>query len=85
LHGYLTTYTSPHQQHVNFVSASDRHIYELFFDNVNWHARDLTKVPVPPAPLPVAGSQLTGYETTWNHQEHVDYIGADGHLYELFL
>jgi hypothetical protein len=85
LHGYTTTYTSPHQQHVNFVSASDRHIYELFFDNVNWHARDLTKAPVPPAPLPVTGSQVTGYETTWNRQQHVDYIGADGHVYELFL
>jgi hypothetical protein len=86
LHGYVTTYTDPHQQHVNFVSSSNSHVYELYFANSNWYARDMNEVVIPAPPAPRAGSQLTGYQATWgNNSQHVNYVGADGHIYELFL
>jgi hypothetical protein len=85
LDGYMTTYTEPHQQHVNFVSASDSHIYELYFDeNTHWHARDLTDVAVPKVGLPKYGSHLSGYQTTWDSSQHVNFIDANAHVSELY-
>ena len=83
LHGYVTDYNS--QQHVDFVSASDHHIYELFFASNAWHPRDLITVPAPAAPVPSGTSLLGGYETTFNNEQHIDYIGTNGHVEELFL
>lgn len=85
LDGYMTTYTEPHQQHVVFVSASDGHIGELYFDqNTLWRARDLSDVAVPKATLPKVGSQLTGYQTTWDSSQHVNFIDTSAHISELY-
>jgi hypothetical protein len=84
LTGYQTTFNN--QEHVDFVSA-DGHVRELFFDT-SWHANDLTqsaRVIDASTPLAVTSSALTGYQTTFNNQHHVDYISADGHVRELFL
>jgi hypothetical protein len=81
----MTTYTVPHHQHVNFVSASDNHIYELYCDqNTNWNAGDLTNVAVPKATLPKVGSQLSGYQTTWDSSQHVNFIDTNGHISKLY-
>jgi len=43
----------------------------------------------PPAPVPARtacsrpDSQIDGYATPWNSQQHVNYIGQDGHVHEL--
>lgn len=37
------------------------------------------------APQARVTTQLAGYEATFNKHKHVDYIGADGNVYELFL
>jgi hypothetical protein len=85
LHGYMTTYRVPHSQYVNFVSASDNHIYELYFDqNTNWNAADLTDVAVPKATLPKVGRQLIGYQTAWDASRHVNYIDANAHISQLY-
>jgi len=34
--------------------------------------------------LPRPGSAIDGYETTFNNQQHVNYIGTDGHVHELY-
>jgi hypothetical protein len=83
IRGYATTFDG--QQHVISVIPGSRHIRELFFDGVRWRARDLTNVPVPPAPALAATSQLTGFQTLWNNQEHVNYIVVNGDIEELFL
>jgi hypothetical protein len=82
LNGYVTSFNE--QQHVNFVT-SNGHVRELFFFEEAWHARDLTTVTAPPAPPASITSRLTGYETTFNSQEHVNYVGTNGHVYELFF
>jgi hypothetical protein len=81
----MTTYTVPHSQHVNFVSASDNHIYGLYFDqNMNWNAGNLTDVAVPKATLPKVGSQLVGYQTAWDQFRHVNFIDANAYISELY-
>jgi len=82
LHGYATTYNVP-QQHVNFTS-SNGHVYELFHDT-SWHFRDLSAIAAPLPPPARLTSQLTGYQTTYNSEQHVGFIASDGRVYELFL
>lgn len=78
--GYSTEFNR--QQHVNYIS-NDGHVHELFFDNI-WKHNDLT-VAAGNAPLAASGSQLVGYETVFNQQQHVNYIGIDNHVHELFF
>jgi hypothetical protein len=85
LHGYTLTHTAAHQQHVNFVSGSNNHIYELYFDlNTHWHLRDLTDVAVPKATMFKVGSQLSGYQTTWDSSQHVNFIDTNARISELY-
>jgi hypothetical protein len=35
------------------------------------------------APSAARGSALDGYQTTFNNQQHVNYIGTDNHIHEL--
>jgi hypothetical protein len=79
LDGYETSFNN--QQHVNFIGV-DNHVHELYFDNT-WHHNDLTSLAGAPAVAP--GSALDGYETSFNNQQHVNFIGADNHVHELYF
>ena len=79
LDGYQTSFNN--QQHVNFIDA-DNHVHELYFDN-RWHHNDLTVLAG--APAAAAGSALDGYETSFNNQQHVNFVGADNHVHELYF
>jgi hypothetical protein len=78
LDGYETSFNN--QQHVNFIGV-DNHVHELYYDN-SWHHNDLTKLAGAPAAAP--GSALDGYETSFNSQQHVNFIGVDNHVHELY-
>jgi hypothetical protein len=76
--GYATEFNR--QQHVNFI-GNDNHVHELHYDG-SWRHNDLTQLTgAPAAPL---GSYLAGYATEYNRQRHVNFVGADGHVHELF-
>jgi hypothetical protein len=77
LDGYATEFSQ--QQHVNYIGV-DNHIYELYYINV-WKFSDLTQGAGAPATSPL--STLHGYATAFNQQQHVNYIGSDGHVHEL--
>ena len=79
LDGYSTEFNN--QQHVNFIGA-DFHVHELYYDN-KWHHNDLTALSAG-APNAAANSKLDGYATVYNSQQHVNYVGADNHIHELF-
>ena len=42
--------------------------------------KTLLNWPPPPA---APGSAVDGYETSFNQQQHVNYLGADNHIHEL--
>ncbi len=84
-------YASPwnEQQHVDFVSA-DTHVVELMYDGVVWNPTDLTSNAGPEmsgmTPVPGPASPIVGYVSSWNSQQHVDFIGgADDHVHELMF
>jgi hypothetical protein len=81
LDGYMTSSNS--QQHVNFLGV-DSHVHELWYDGQQWHHNDLTNA-APNVPLPAPGSRLDGYETSFNNQQHVNFLGVDGHVHELWF
>jgi prepilin-type processing-associated H-X9-DG protein len=77
LDGYETAWNS--QQHVNYLTA-DGHVHELVYKD-NWQSGDLTAAAgAPPA---AEGSHLDAYATTFNNQQHINYLTADGHVHEL--
>ena len=79
LDGYATTFNN--QQHVNFI-GNDNHVYELFYDGNQWHHNNLTSLAGAPAADPA--SSLDGYETAFNSQQHVNFLGPDNHVHELY-
>ena len=81
--GYATSWNS--QQHVNYI-GQDGHVHELAYkDASGWGHADLSQDTsgAAEASLPRAGSPIDGYATPWNSQQHVNYIGQDGHVHEL--
>jgi hypothetical protein len=80
LDGYETSFDS--QQHVNYI-GTDGHVHELVYKDDHWGHTDLTVAAGAQHHLPVAGSRLDGYETSFDSQQHVNYIGTDGHVHEL--
>jgi hypothetical protein len=73
-----------HQQHIMFIGRDDRHIHELVFPiNNKWAHNDLTQQFG--AMVVAVGSNLTGYVTTYDSQQHVDYVSQDGHIRELWF
>ena len=54
-------------------------MHELLFPNANntWQHNDLTTQTG--SPVVAAGGSLTGYQTSFNNQAHVDFVSADGH------
>jgi hypothetical protein len=77
LDGYSTEFNQ--QQHVNFI-GSDSHVHELYYDG-SWKHNDLTQLSG--APAAAAGSPLDGYATSFNEQQHVNFVGNDARVYEL--
>ena len=75
--GYQTEFNS--QQHVNYIGA-DNHIHELFYIN-SWSHNDLTQLANAPAAAPA--SPVDGYQTSFNDQQHVNFLGTDNHVHEL--
>jgi kumamolisin len=54
-------------------------VHELLYTNDGgWQHNELS------APPAVAVSQLNGYETTFNDQQHVNYLDSAGHVHELW-
>jgi hypothetical protein len=76
---YSTEFNS--QQHINVVRA-DGHVLEFVYNGGGWSLNDLTQLAG--APAAVAKSALDGYATDFNEQQHVNFIGADNHVHELF-
>ncbi|HXW70369.1 MAG TPA: hypothetical protein VEK34_02835, partial [Methylocella sp.] len=75
LDGYQTSFNN--QQHVNYI-GTDGHVHELVYTS-HWGHTDLTAAAG--APAAAAGSALDGYQTSFNNQQHVNYIGTDGHVH----
>jgi hypothetical protein len=79
LDGYATNFNR--QEHINYIGA-DNHVHELWYDNA-WHANDLTTAAG--ALNAAVGSALDGYPTEFNSQQHVNFLGTDGNVYELWF
>ena len=80
--GDPTNYTFEGQptQHVNYV-GTDGHVHELWWDYENgWHHNDLTTS----AGAPVPAGRPIGYVLTPDETQHVNYLGTDGHVHELW-
>jgi hypothetical protein len=76
--GYV--FTAQSTQHVNFVPG-DCHVHELWADSTGWHHNDLTSSAG--APLAVAQPPCA-YVFDGQSTQHVDYLGQDGHIHELW-
>jgi hypothetical protein len=82
--GYVTWFNN--QQHVNFTgfSGKDVHVFELYYDGA-WHHNDLTQLAgAPPFTSQQNRRGLDGYVTTFNNRQHVNYLGNDLHVHELY-
>src|SRR6266404_5361239 len=74
-------FTAQGTQHVDYVGF-DGHIHELWWDASGWHHNDLTNASG--APVQTANSRAnypTGYVFPAACQQHVDFIGDDGHVH----
>ena len=76
--GYATTFNN--QQHINYLDRNG-HVHELYYDNA-WHHNELTQLANAPAAQP--GSPVDGYQTAFNNQQHINFLGSDNHVHELF-
>ena len=61
--------------------GTDGHVHELVYKN-NWGHTDLTQAAGAPNAAP--GSALDGYQTSFNNQQHVNYLSSDNHVHELY-
>jgi hypothetical protein len=70
-------------QHVNFI-GTDGHVHELYIarDGGQWVNNDLSLLAKGVLSMP--GTPLDGYADTGGGQ-HVNFIGVDGHVHELFI
>ncbi len=72
-------------QHVVYLGGQfgkdGLHVDELHWDNEGWHSSDLTIAAG--APLASDG-QVTDYTFEAQATQHVDYVGVDGHIHELW-
>jgi len=71
------------QQHVYYID-SNNHIHEFWFDS-QWHDTDITADAGAQAFPPAAGATLDAYATEYNQQLHVNYVGGDNQLHELWF
>jgi Ricin-type beta-trefoil lectin domain-like len=74
---------SDSSQHVNFI-GTDGHVHELYIHpGASWVNNDLT-VMSGDGVAPAAGSALDGYWGS-DSSQHVNFIGTDGHVHELYI
>jgi argininosuccinate synthase len=72
------------QQHINFFAwvGQHTHVHELVYDGA-WHHHDLTQISGAPAVVDLVG-RPSGYVTSCNNQQHVNFVGDNFHVYELY-
>jgi hypothetical protein len=68
-------------QHVNYV-GQDSHIYELWWNAAGWHYNDLTTAAG--APIAEINRDAVGYVFPSQGTQHVNYVGTDNHIHELW-
>jgi hypothetical protein len=79
--GALAGYPLDSGQHVLYV-GTDNHVHDLWWDAAGgWRPTDLMAA-AGGAPNAALGSVLAGYPL--GHSQHVFYVGADSHVYELW-
>ena len=76
--------STAHVIYLGFASPSSRdpQIQELYADQNGWHANNLTRAATG-APSPSRASPIA-YAVEFEQTQHVHYVGADGHLHELW-
>jgi hypothetical protein len=67
-------------QHVNYCGPGN-HVCELWWDSAGWHFNDLTTAA---AGAPPTASDPRGYVFVAQGTQHVNYLGPDGHVHELW-
>ena len=68
-------------QHVTYT-GTDAHVYELRWDSTGWHYNDLTAATGAP---PAQGNRdASGYVLASEATQHVNYVGLDNHVHELW-
>ncbi len=82
--------TASQQEHVIYIDSSGQ-VNELYYQN-GWLMNPILHVASPLAYTPPLGTvtalattHITGYETTYNNQEHVVFVDSAGDLTELFF
>jgi hypothetical protein len=70
-------------QHVNYVRG-DGHVIELWWDNTGWHHNDLTVAAAAPLSSVGNGYAVSGYVFGAQGTQHVNYLGQDFHIHELW-
>jgi hypothetical protein len=71
-------------QHVNFI-GTDGHVHELYIaQGGHWIDNDLNQLSKGVSVSPTPGSPLDGYVDS-DKGQHVNFIGTDGHVHELFI
>jgi len=79
--GALDGYITPGgNQHVDYIGTNGD-IYELYYNGSRWIATNLNTAAGDPQPA--RAGALDGYITPGGNQ-HVDYIGTNGDIYELY-
>ncbi len=79
LDGYFGSDTS---QHINFI-GTDGHVHELYANpGEGWRSNDLSAAAG--GALPAPGTTLDGYWQA-DDSQHVNFVGQDGHVHELYL
>jgi hypothetical protein len=68
-------------QHVTYVGV-DNHVHELWWDNSGWHHNDLTIAAG--APDAEVSRNAPGYVFAAQGTQHVNYVGVDNHIHELW-
>jgi hypothetical protein len=65
-----------------FYQGRDQHVHELFWQSSDsgWHLRDLTQL----THAPITGGPPFGYPFRAQSTQHVNYVGTDGHVHELW-
>jgi hypothetical protein len=70
-------------QHITFLGAGGGHIQELYWFHaaLGWRLADLTNASGAPT---LAASEPTNYSFWQQGTQHINYLGTDGHVYELW-
>jgi hypothetical protein len=67
-------------QHITFRGAGGAHIQELYWYHAPWRLTDLTNA----SGAPLTASEPTNYSFWQQGTQHINYLGTDGHVHELW-